>query len=314
MEPLSQSISPRPKTGAWVASFLSLAAVLFVALVALHGGKIFRYRSLYASLENHLDLKEYSLAQLDVTEMSKPPLLFNLADMLTPEATLDLQLQQLQIARGLLEVLSAVAVSRVDEAERRLLALPAGSVDATVQKMQGYLAELENSARALDEQRRILGESNTALSGLDNAGNLVAHDFGELLGLAPDTDPNDPTPPEPYSGGVLQGLPKLKKLRDTIADLSFLKVELEALGGAVNVEGANSHEAFVSKLEALKRSYSELEAQREELLTRRSHAEEGSLRFGRTLSNMRGVLQGELGREILSRLSPPNPWNFANPS
>ena len=90
----------------------------------------------------------------------------------------------------------------------------------------------------------------------------LANEFGGLMSLAPIVPRNPSQSIQFYKKGILQGLPKLKKLPDDITDLLQLKKELTLAGGQVRIKGgANTPDLFLKQIQELKGKCSVFEEQ-----------------------------------------------------
>lgn len=293
-------VSAKPNLKAWTLALLGISLTSSLALCVLCMGSAWREQLLYARLSDQLQFREYSKAAPTLADLTAPPRILKLARSIPllppPRSSGDLY-----NAKILLSALLALSVNRIDDARSRLATLPAGS--------EPLLAPLQHAAVSIAEiQRRIdLAQSNLegaqlSLRTNDSQAGLIAKDFADTLGLEPDLDPSGFA--EPYSDGILKGLPRMKRLRDTIADLTFLKVELDALGASVKVEGSNPHETFIAKLEKLRAAYDSIVMKREESELALENISDGLAQTQRELVLKRAGLENET-RNMILNLSRP---------
>ncbi|MBN8549979.1 MAG: hypothetical protein J0M12_11745 [Deltaproteobacteria bacterium] len=300
----STTISARPSLAAWLLGGASLATVTFFMLVVLSYGKLLREESLYNSLRDRLKFKEYNRAEVLVEEIASPPFVFSVWSLLVSEQARQSRQTNLQTAKIVLSVLSAVGVNRIDEAEQRLATLPANSGEHLVRDLQNELLAVKESQAKLESKQRAIHAAEDSLNASAKQGTLVADEFGELLGLSAIHVSDEDAALPAYDHGVLQGLPRLKGLRDNIVDLNFLKVELEGLHAHPKNDGANTFESFTAKLQAIKTSYSEINSRFEAAVTELEQSQDATVALGREVSGRRNKLQSEISDRILELLQP----------
>lgn len=304
MEAATTSISPRPALGAWLVGLGSLFIVLVFSVAALTAGKALRERYLFEAIEAHLKFKEYGEAEKLAEQIASPPLLLRPARLIAPAEVIATRHRNIQIAKVILSVTSALSVNRLDEAQHRLLSLPSGAAEPLIQRTQEGLNSLVESGKKIETQQHLAADSQRALDAAATQGALVADEFGELVGLpAVRLEADDATLPM-YDHGVLAGLPRLKGLRDDILDLNFLKVELEALQAKVKSGSGDAHGIFMRRMGELKASYAEISTKFDEALTQLEEAQDSSVALGRLAQARRAALQGDLAARALELLAP----------
>ncbi len=302
MNTAQTGLSPRPSLLAWGIALLSLSATLAASWVILSVGLHCRNLSLKSQVQAKLQLREYSGLESTFDELASPSRLFAPVGMFESNKSLETKRQSLRTAQVLVSVLSAVGTSRIEEAGARLSTLPASEQEDLLTRVQASLDAMRGLSQSLADERLGLTRAEQAHAANGTQLYLISKDFADTFGLSPEMESEEDENVEAYSSGVLEGLPRVKKLRDNIADLNYLKVELDGLRAAVKVEGTDPAAAFSKRLESLRNSYQSGLHARAEIESEIDARDEKIQRTAKDLQTMRSTAEANLRSEILQLL------------
>lgn len=247
-------ISPRPSFAAWLFAGFSICVAIFFCAAALWLGAAYRIELFYQRMQSQIENKSFARAHATLEQLINQPRLLVLLNRVLPH---ELKAPELGNKRAELKstltVLAHLDAGRFSDAATELEAANLAGIDpqeiATVLSWAQSLAEKSKRTKELEGE---INELSKNIRQKVQEGDLIAEDFGALLGLnvATPEDPEELTPA--YQKGVLENLPVLEKLRENIVDLASLQIELEALRTQVQVSGDNKHLVFAEKIERLK--------------------------------------------------------------
>ena len=132
---------------------------------------------------------------------------------------------------------------------------------------------------------------------------LVAEDFGNLLSLDPEMR-NYSTQPRMYKKGILKGLPVLANLPDNVRDYVMLGKVLKVIRAKVNLTGIDLHQAFVSQLDSLRKSTSDVLGNYETTVSEIKELDEKNRITDIKLRRYQRTIEGDLEIIILTLTQP----------
>jgi len=245
-----------PSLFAWLISAFCFAITLGLCLALLVGGK-----SLYQLIALKRLEESFSIADFQDTRDYINHILFvpKLLSIFSPaEASEVARENKYKQLASLLDCVDQVQHEQYSQAQASLRSLAKSVVFAIRAGETDQLLDLSSSAQLLSDAAALKKELAATqaerarlanwLSQLKQQYQDAAQHFAELLSLSAQSD----AALNPYTEGVLKGLPRLNDLPDGLQSLQRLKQELVRLHGKVTIESDNAYEAFTKELASIR--------------------------------------------------------------
>jgi|GEM_PF-5001520 len=253
------------RTTAWFTACLSCLLLLGLAglsaVIAFELASVIAYNKLTAAFESP-HWQQYEVERSVTMLLEQPHINRFLYALIYPHGSAaDKEKQELY------QIISFFRLGQnqaaVDSARILIANMEQNLEELPVSHMSAHLSALLVKARSAltnytveqREMRKKLSDQSQAQAEIRRLANqliLLANDLGELLSLPPEHWDQKSGSIDVYKEGVLSELPKLKGLRDGIADLVALRDELERVGGAVRIDAENQHEIFTKRVAELR--------------------------------------------------------------
>ena len=297
----------------WLFALCSLCLTLLLSVFVLFiTAGVYQSLALERLETSLLRLEFYNSAPLRQAVLSPPAPLHWLAGPGVPSSA-----PESQYVADLIELLDrasrrdfAAAVGLIENLENAShVSRHAGTEGVNFTQLRAELLRgrelLVSAHNSLEAQRK----SENSLRLLAAQFQALATESAELMGLTPESNPEQAFEFPVYSSGVLAQLPRCKGLGDNIQDLSALRLALDNIGGTVKVTGNNPHEIFNEKITAFRNATISLLGEREQHATSLKEIQNNRRSVDLEIRRITSGLNNRIRLEALKRLSPKiNPY------
>lgn len=298
--------TPRPGFGGWLFALSSACVTIGASAWLLLAAREMRASMAFEGLALSIDRLDFGAARRFVTTLTEPEPIESLVSLVRPTEANDASRKE--AVGTLVDVVILVTTGKNDEAFRLFdtSVFPwlsthlteDGTGPALARSLQATLVSLVERSRAIGANKILLAKSAQARAQLESRYSLVASDLGELLSLRPEEIGPGDEPLRFYTQGIMEGLPRMHRLRDGIPDLSALGRELGLAGGRVTVEGPTAHEDFMERISAMRESSLRLRTEKEQVDSQTAVASSEIERLRRENSTGRKALVEALEKAV----------------
>lgn len=263
---------PRPGFGGWLFGLSSACLTIGASAALLMLMRETRSSMAFEGLAKSIDTLDFGAARRYVTALTEPEPIERLLSLVVPSKRTDSSRKE--TVGTLVDVVILVTTGKSEEALRLFDAsvfpwlsthlMESGTGPALARGLQSTLVSLVERSRAIEANKLLLQRTAQARAQLASRHSLIAGDLGELLSLRPEEVGPDDDPLRFYTQGIMEGLPRMHRLRDGIPDLPALGRELNLAGGRVSLEGPTAHEEFMGRLSAMREASARIRSEKDQ--------------------------------------------------